>query len=148
MDIKELLNQDCIVLHSDLKTKKEVFENLSHVLATIGNVSDEKDYVDALMYRETLSETGLGMGIAIPHGKSSSVKKASIAFMTLSTPISDWPSLDDQPIDVVFQLAIPDDSNDLHIRMLSELARKLIHEDVVKALRNAQTPEDVYKALL
>ena len=148
MDIRELLNQDCIVLQSDLKSKKEVFEHLSHLLATIGNVSDEKDYVDALMYRETLSETGLGMGIAIPHGKSSSVKKASIAFMTLSTPISDWPSLDDQPIDVVFQLAIPDDSNDLHIRMLSELARKLIHEDVVKALRNAKTPEDVYKALL
>lgn len=148
MDIKELLNQDCIALQSDLKSKKEVFEHLSHLLATIGNVSDEKDYVDALMYRETLSETGLGMGIAIPHGKSSSVKKASIAFMTLSTPISDWPSLDDQPIDLVFQLAIPDDSNDLHIRMLSELARKLIHEDVVKALRNAKTPEDVYKALL
>lgn len=87
MDIKELLNQDCIALQSDLKSKKEVFEHLSHLLATIGNVSDEKDYVDALMYRETLSETGLGMGIAIPHGKSSSVKKASIAFMTLSTPI-------------------------------------------------------------
>ncbi len=147
MDINELLSEKCIVIGNDASSREEVFEQLAHLLFEDGKVSDEKDYINALNYRETLSETGLSDGIAIPHGKCKGVKKAGIGFMTLNKPITDWPSLDEKPIDVIFQLAIPADGDDLHIRMLSELARKLINQEVITALKNAKNAKDVYEAL-
>lgn len=147
MDISELLSEDCIVIGSNDTSREEVFEHLAHLLALSGKVSDEQDYVNALNYRETLSETGLSDGIAIPHGKCAGVKKAGIAFMTLNKPITDWPSLDEKPIEVVFQLAIPADGDNIHIRMLSELARKLVNQEVIAALKNAKSASDVYEAL-
>ena len=147
MDINELLSEKCIVIGNDASSREEVFEQLAHLLFEDGKVSDEKDYIHALNYRETLSETGLSDGIAIPHGKCKGVKKAGIGFMTLNKPITDWPSLDEKPIDVIFQLAIPADGDDLHIRMLSELARKLINQEVITALKNAKNAKDVYEAL-
>lgn len=147
MDINELLSEKCIIIGSDDASREEVFEHLAHFLFLEGKVTDEKDYINALNYRETLSETGLSDGIAIPHGKCQGVKKAGIAFMTLNKPITDWPSLDEKPIDVIFQLAIPADGDDLHIRMLSELARKLINQEVIATLKNAKSAKDVYEAL-
>ena len=147
MDINELLSEKCIVIGNDASSREEVFEQLAHLLFEDGKVSDEKDYINALNYRETLSETGLSDGIAIPHGKCKGVKKAGIGFMTLNKPITDWPSLDEKPIDDKNQLAIQDDGDDLHIRMLSELARKLINQEVITALKNAKNAKDVYEAL-
>ena len=149
MDISMLMDQSNIFFDLDLKSKQEVFEFLAKHFLTSGYISSKEAYIKAVEYRETLSETGLGEGIAIPHGKDASVVKAGIAFVRLKQPIIEWESMDDAPVQYVFLLAIPEkgEANE-HIRMISELARKLIHHEVIQAIKqaaNAQALLTVFK---
>lgn len=146
MNLQELLNESCIQMNMPLHTKQEVFASLAQSLYEQGIIDDPKAYIEAVEYRETLSETGLEDGIAIPHGIGSCVKKAAIAYMHLKEPI-EWESMDGKPIEHVFLLAIPADGDKVHIRMLSELAMKLIGKETRQALHHVQTREELYQAL-
>lgn len=85
------------------------------------------------------------MGIAIPHGKSSAVKEASIVFGRSNKGI-DYDSMDGKPAHLFFLIAVPEESSDLHLRALSEISRKLMHNDVREQLFKAETFEDFIKA--
>lgn len=136
MNISELMLEENISFDANLKTRSEVFDYLIDQLFESKIIESKEAFKDAVEYRETLSETGLGEGIAIPHGKTSAVLKPGIAFVRLASPI-EWPSLDDGPVQYVFLLAIPKNSQEQeHIRMISELARSLIKEDVISAIKS------------
>lgn len=134
MDISTLMNENCLSFDVELQSKEDVFQYLSEQLFQEQYISSKEEFLTALYYRESLSETGLGDGIAIPHGKTDCVEKAGIAFVRLRNAIP-WESLDGKPISYVFMLAIPHQGgDDAHIRMISELARSLIRPKVIQKL--------------
>lgn len=146
MGVSELLKASCISFDVSLNSKDEVFEYLINQLYEAGAIGSKATFLEAVKYRETLSETGLGEGIAIPHGKSDAVLHAAIAFVRLKEAIL-WESLDDKPVQYVFLLAIPNSGDDQHIRIISQLARSLIKEPVIAAIKNADNPETLLEAL-
>lgn len=147
MNLSELMNKNTISFDIELKDKNEVFDYLINQLYENNSIASKETFKEAVCFRETLSETGLGEGIAIPHGKSATVNKASIAFVRLHDGIA-WESLDDKPIQYVFLLAIPETSQDnQHIRMISELARSLIRQDVIGAVKNADDAETLLRVI-
>lgn len=143
MDITTLMNKSCISFDQSLSSKEEVFQYLSEQLYLAGYISSKELFLDALYYRESLSETGLGDGIAIPHGKADCVKRAGIAFVRLQDDIA-WESLDDKPIKYVFMLAIPQQGGDNeHIKMISELARSLIRPEIIEKVAHTASSNEL-----
>jgi fructose-specific phosphotransferase system IIA component len=98
------------------------------------------------MAREAQSTTGIGMGIAIPHGKSNAVKKTSIAFGRSERGV-DFQSLDSELAHLFFLIAVPEDAKDEHLRLLSQLSRKLVHQEVRQRLMETGSKEEVLKIL-
>lgn len=137
MFLKNLMTENCVFFQKNITEKEEALHVLIHGLKQEGYVSSESEFYEAVCFRESLSPTGLGDGIAIPHGKSSCVNKAGIAFMKLINTI-EWESLDDKGVQYIFLLAIPEgDEQNTHIKMISELARCLIKEDIIEKIKQA-----------
>jgi PTS system fructose-specific IIA component len=146
MAFAQLLTEDTIRMELDAQRKEECIEKLAATLGELDILSDQRSFVNAVLERETLGTTGIGFGIAIPHGKSSAVKRPSIAFARLKAPI-DWQSLDDQPVTMVFLIAVPEESANEHLQILASLSRKLIHEEFRDRLANAANVQDVLDIL-
>lgn len=146
MAIKDVLKQDLIEFNMISKGKKEAIAELAAMLYDRGYITDLDIYIDAVMKREEIASTGLGMGIAIPHGKSSAVKTPCVAFGRSEQGI-DYGADDGQPVHLVFLIAVPESSADEHLRILANISRKLIHETVREKLKVALTAESVYEVL-
>ncbi|MGN2339256.1 PTS sugar transporter subunit IIA [Clostridium cagae] len=105
MDLKNLTNENLIAIDLDLNKKEDVIKYLIKQLAKEGKISSEKEFLNAVLEREALSPTGFEGGLAVPHGKSDAVKKASFAVATLKKPISEWESVDENnKVEFVFYL--------------------------------------------
>ena len=117
-------------------------DHLAGLLEADGRLTNRAAYVQAVREREETGATGMEMGIAIPHGKSAGVRTASVAFGRAPGGV-DFGAADGTPADLVFLIAAPEGESDLHITLLSRLARKLVHEAFRDALRQAAAPEDV-----
>ncbi|GCF94621.1 PTS mannose transporter subunit IIAB [Enterococcus florum] len=147
MNVAEVLDIEQIVMDLDVSTKEDVIESLAVKLAEKGVLSDKHSYIEAVLDREQHATTGVGNGIAIPHGKSPVVTEAAIAFAKLKSPV-EWQSLDEQPVSIVIMLAIPDsEKGDTHLRLLSEIAVKLMDDDFVEALKEETRPVDIVTLL-
>lgn len=119
-----------------------VAENKADLLARIalllaGEAGDESEFREALVARERLGSTGLGRGVAIPHGRIAGIERASAAFIKLRTPI-DFGAVDAQPVDLVAALVVPAQFTDQHLQLLAELAELFSDDRLTKALREAQ----------
>lgn len=147
MNIRNVTNMNLIAIDLDVKTKEEVIVFLAELLYKQGIVNSVEKYVDQVMERENHETTGVGKGVAIPHGKSESVLKSSVAIAKLKHPI-EWNSLDDEPVDLVFQLAIrKSDEGDLHLKLLSNLACKLMEDEFVNVLRDTSDKQKILMLL-
>lgn len=147
MNIETLLPFEHIVLGLEATTKEEVVRQLAKILVAEGIVQSENEYVQSVMEREDHSTTGIGNNIAIPHGKSRAVSEPAIVFARLKAPL-EWQSLDDEPVTVVIMLAIPEEhQGDTHLRILSEIAMKLMDEDITEALKSETDKEIIAKLL-
>lgn len=147
MKIEEILDKNCIYLDKDLMNKDEVLIFLSEAMLKEEIIVNQKEYLDKVYYRESLSDTGLLDGIAIPHGISSTVLKPSIAFVRLKEGI-EWGSIDNQKVKYVFLLAIPEHSSDnLHIKMISELACSLMKPEIAKQINMVKTATELLEIL-
>ncbi|MEW9082802.1 PTS sugar transporter subunit IIA [Caldanaerobacter subterraneus] len=145
MEIKDVLNEKMMVFDLKAKTKEEVLEELVKILKENDVVDDEKGFLEVVKKREEEFSTGIGYGVAIPHGKSSLVKKPSIVFGKSQNGI-DYNSMDGKPAHLFFLIAVPDNSNELHLKVLADLSRALMHKEVREALEKASTPEEVIRA--
>jgi PTS system nitrogen regulatory IIA component len=145
MNIKDVLDEKMMVFDLKAKTKEEVLKELVKVLKENDVVDDEEGFLEVVKKREEEFSTGIGYGVAIPHGKSSLVKKPSIVFGKSQNGI-DYNSMDGKPAYLFFLIAVPDNSDELHLKVLAELSRALMHKEVREALEKASTPEDVIKA--
>lgn len=147
MSVAEVLDRQQIVIDLEATSKEMVVELLADELDKKGILSNRKAYIHSVLEREKHATTGIGNGIAIPHGKSEVVTEAAIAFAKLKTPV-EWQALDDQPVSIVIMLAIPDsEKGNTHIRLLSEIAMKLMDDDFVKALKEENEPTAIINLL-
>lgn len=141
MSIKEMFSKERTEFDLKAKNKDEVIDELIEILYKDGKVTDKEQLKEAVLHREEEFSTGIGMGIAIPHGKCSAVKEPAITF-GLSKAGIDYGSMDDKPAHLFFLIAVPETSSDVHLRALSEISRKLMHEDVRKKLKNVDNFDD------
>lgn len=147
MKIEEVLNENSIHLDKDLTSKKEVFDYLCSSLYQNGMISDKNTFQEKVYDREALSVTGLIDGVAIPHGVSDAVNQPSVAFVRTKKEI-EWESIDGKKIKYIFLLAIPNNTkDDVHIKMLSELARSLMDQNVISKLEYVETADELLNLL-
>lgn len=139
--VKDMFSKERVCFNLKSGSKSEVLSELIDILVTDGKVKDKVEFKKAVLAREAEFSTGIGMGIAIPHGKSNAVIEASIVFGKSTNGI-DFESMDGQPAHFFFLIAVPLDSNDLHLRALAEISRKLMHSEVRESLLKAETYED------
>jgi len=143
----ELISPDTICMDLGASTKEEAILKLADMLDSAGKLGSRQDYIKAVMERESLTTTGIGMGIAIPHGKSDAVIETGIAFGKSACGI-DWTSLDGQPVQLVFLLAVPEESaGTQHLQILARLARMLMDDAFRSDLMSATTPAEVLEVI-
>ena len=146
MNITELLNVNLIKLELTSKTKEDVIKEMANILDENGKLLDKDKYIKAVTAREKEFSTGIGMGIAIPHGKSSGVKEAALVFGRSINGI-DYQSMDDEPAHIFFLIAVPEESSDEHLKILSQISRKLMHKDLRESLMKATSSDEVITLL-
>ncbi|MGO1043494.1 PTS sugar transporter subunit IIA [Clostridioides difficile] len=145
MKISDVLKKEQIVFNLEATTKEETIKKLSRIFVENGIVDNEEEYVKSVLEREEHATTGIGNGIAIPHGKSDAVKKSSIIFAKSKNKI-EWEALDEKPVDSIFLLAISNiDKDSNHLVLLSKLATKLMDDENVDALKLADSAQEVIK---
>lgn len=145
MELADILAERSVLFCTGVKTKHQLFENLA---AHAGQLTGQKseDILDAITSREELGSTGLGNGIAIPHGKIAGLKGVNAVFARLDQPL-DFDAVDDEPVDLVVMLLAPTGAGADHLKALSRVARLLRTEQVVDALRRLTDPHQLYAVL-
>jgi PTS system nitrogen regulatory IIA component len=145
MDLADILTEESVIYCTDVTTKRGALELLAKRAAQLtGQTSDT--IFEALDSREALGSTGLGNGIAIPHGKLPGLHGVTAVFVRLETPI-EFDAVDDQPVDLLVGLLAPVGAGADHLRALAMVARMLRTETVVDRLRAAQDPERLHEVL-
>jgi len=143
MNIAELTGEHFVIRDLKSQTKKEVLTELAEVFAEGGLEIDSNRMVEVLLEREKLGSTGIGDGIAIPHGKLKGLKKLLIS-VGKSLPGIDFESLDGKPVHIFFMLVAPENSAGQHLKALAKISRMLKDEDFRAALMNAESTADMY----
>jgi PTS system fructose-specific IIC component len=146
MKITELLSKDTILLHIDGSQKEEAINQLVDVLYKAEKISDRSAFKAEIVKREQLSTTGIGDGIAIPHAKTKSVKKAAIAFGKSVSGIN-YEALDDKPSHLFFMIAAPEGANNTHLDALARLSGMLMKAEVRYQLLTATTAEEIIEII-
>ena len=141
MKITELLDIDSIDLNPQISNKEEAIDHLVNLLDQSGKLNDKEIYKESVLNREAQSTTGIGDGVAIPHGQSEGVKTAGLSAMVVKEGL-DFKSLDGQPTYLFFMIGAPKDSEGAHLQALAQLSTLLMEEDFRNALINASSKEE------
>lgn len=146
MNLEQLINLDRIDCQVAVSSKKKGLEELSELIS-IGHPNlTVHEVFENLISREKLGSTGIGHGVAIPHGRCPYVSQAVGAFIQLSGAV-DYDSADKQPVDLLFALLVPENSTDEHLEVLSQLAKVLRDPEIREKLRHAPDKETVFTIL-
>ena len=145
MEIIDLLTPDSIVPALKATCKKQALQELSRRGAKATGINDRRIF-DVLLERERLGTTGVGAGIAIPHGKMAELDKVKGVFAKLDEPI-DFDSIDEQPVDLIFLLLAPEDAGADHLKALARVSRLLRDKAVCEKLRGTESREAIYALL-
>lgn len=141
MKITELLDINSIDLNPQISNKEEAIDHLVNLLDQSGKLNDKEIYKESVLNREAQSTTGIGDGVAIPHGQSEGVKTAGLSAMVVKEGL-DFKSLDGQPTYLFFMIGAPKDSEGAHLQALAQLSTLLMEEDFRNALINASSKEE------
>ena len=145
MELADILAERAVLFCTDVGSKRQLFEELAAVAAELTG-HEKAEILSAITSREELGSTGLGNGIAIPHGKIAGLKRVTAVFARLAQPL-DFDSVDDQPVDLVVMLLAPTGAGADHLKALSRVARLLRTEQVVDDLRSTDDPARLYALL-
>lgn len=148
MEFHELIDENLVFYNLDLQDKKSVIEYIANVLAEKKYVESQQLFTKAVFKREQVGVTGIGNGIAIPHGKSNCVQEPRVVVVKLKNPI-EWESLDDEKVKYIFLFAIGDNPKAYldHLRLLASFAAKLGNDEKVKDIQNAADKKELIKVL-
>lgn len=141
MKITDLLEEKSIRLNAVASSKQEALNQIINLIYKTGNISNKEEYKKIVLEREKQGTTGIGEGIAIPHGKSNTVKKASLAAMVIPNGV-DFESLDNKKVNLMFLIAAPETKDNIHLEVLSRLSALLMDENFREKLRGAKTSEE------
>jgi PTS system nitrogen regulatory IIA component len=145
MEIAELLDTEGVVAKLPATSKKQALQELAKRATQITGLQ-ERVIFDVLLERERLGTTGVGNGIAIPHGKLPDLKKLCGLFARLEKPI-DFEAVDDQPVDLIFLLLAPEGAGADHLKALARVSRLLRDRTICEKLRGSDEPDALYSLL-
>ncbi|MEY8535009.1 fructose-specific PTS transporter subunit EIIC [Blautia pseudococcoides] len=141
MRITDLLDKRSISLNGAPKSKKEALDQVVALMAKSGKINDEEAYRKQVYAREEESTTGIGEGIAIPHGKCDAVDRPGLAAMVVKDGV-DFEALDGEPVTLIFLIAAPNTKDNVHLDVLSKLSVLMMDEAFSDSLRNARTVDE------
>jgi PTS system nitrogen regulatory IIA component len=146
MDLSDLLKPEAVLPSLHAQSKKQALQEVCETAARIAGLP-EREVFDVVLQRERLGSTGVGQGVAIPHGKLRSVRELVGVFARLARPV-DFDALDDQPVDLAFLLLAPESAGADHLKALARIARVLRDGAVAQRLRAAADAAEIYRILI
>jgi fructose-specific phosphotransferase system IIA component len=147
MRLTEILKPQNILVPLEAKTKNEAIGALVSLLAKNGDIQDPKAVLDAVLERETTRTTGIGNGLAIPHGKCSGTNQLVMAIGRLATPI-DFQAIDGRPVSLIWLLTSPPDKTGPHIHALARISRLMTIDKFRQALTQAKSSQEIYDVIV
>ena len=145
MNIASLLDTETILPHLKVESKDELLDSLINALEPHVENAEELERIRSAVYeREKIMSTGVGKGLAIPHGKAKGLEDNYAVFALLDNAV-EYGAIDDQPVDMVFLLVGPESQNSTHIKLLSRISRLMNNAEFRDKLSNCDTAEKVYK---
>ena len=147
MNINELLDEDFVIPDLKAKDKNGVLEELSEVICSHETTIDKGDLVKVLVERERLGSTGIGDGVAIPHGKLRGIRQPLISFGRSRDGL-DFDSMDGEPTHLFFLLVAPENSAGLHLKTLAKIAKVMKNRAFRKKLMEAKTREEIHDVIV
>lgn len=140
LSIDDVIHAGLVKLDVRADSRDDAIDELAALMESDGRLTDRESFVDAVRKRENEGPTGMEMGIAIPHGKSAAVQRASVVFGRSDAGI-DF-GAEDAPSRLLFLIAAPEGTENLHVTLLSKLARRLVHEEFRQELLDAGSPDE------
>ncbi|MBF0748600.1 PTS sugar transporter subunit IIA [Mammaliicoccus lentus] len=148
INLKKIINKDLMIINSQATDKDTILKELCLLLQEKQYINDYQSFLNDIYLREKEGVTGIGDGIAIPHGKSISVYETTVAIAVLKDEI-EWETLDDQDVKVVILFAVKDtDATTTHIVLLQKVATLLARETFIKQLKNIENKEELYDLII
>ncbi|NJL30748.1 MAG: PTS sugar transporter subunit IIA [Phycisphaerales bacterium] len=147
MRLTDILRPDCLKVPLAATAKQQAIYELVDLLADNGVVADREDLRAMVWQRENTRTTGIGHGVAIPHGKSVGAKSLVLAIGKTATPI-DFAAIDGKPVELIFLLVSPPDQTGPHIQALAGISRMLTDASFRASVRNAKSAEELYKLIV
>jgi len=141
MKITDLLDEKSIRLNASASSKQEALNQIINLISQTGNITNKDEYKKIVFKREEEGTTGIGDGIAIPHGKSNKVKKASLAAMVIPNGV-EFESLDNKKVNLIFLIAAPETKDNIHLEVLSRLSALLMDEVFREKLKRAKSGKE------
>jgi PTS system nitrogen regulatory IIA component len=145
MEIRDILQPEGVIAGLKAGNKKQALQDMARQAAAVTGIN-EKRIFETLLERERLGTTGVGNGIAIPHGKLSELNRLYGVFARLEKPI-DFDAIDEQPVDLVFLLLAPEEAGADHLKALARVSRLLRDAATCEKLRGAKTADGLYLLL-
>ncbi|MGB3724152.1 MAG: PTS IIA-like nitrogen regulatory protein PtsN [Glaciecola sp.] len=146
MIINDIISLDRTQCSVECNSKKRIFETISEIAVKQSPELDQVEVLASLVNREKMGSTGIGNGIAIPHGRIKGLTNMIAVILTSNKPI-EFDAIDSQPVDIFFAILVPDEQTNQHLEALSGIARKLSNKDIVKAIRKAENKNQIVAAL-
>lgn len=147
MNINQLIDQNHVLCCPKVASKKRLLEVVSELLAVDLPQISAHEIFDSLINREKLGSTGLGKGVAIPHGRLASLEKPVCAFIRLDEAV-EFDATDGKPVDLAFALLVPEDSTEEHLQVLSSIAELFSDQEFCTGVRNCRDTECLIQLLL
>jgi fructose-specific phosphotransferase system IIA component len=147
MRLTEILKPQNIKVPLNAKTKAEAIGELVSLLADNGELTDPKKVLDSVLERETTRTTGIGNGLAIPHGKCTGTDHLVMAIGRPATPV-DFQAIDGRPVNLIWLLSSPPDKTGPHIHALARISRLMTIDKFRHALSEAKTSQEIYDAIV
>ena len=146
MNLAEYLKPSAVAINNDISSKKRTLEEISRLLTAHAEFVSEKDVLVSLINREKLGSTGLGHGVAIPHGRLKGLGSVVGAFVKLRNPV-DYDAADEGHVDLVFGLLVPQEATSEHLQILAAIAEMFQDPARIAAIREADDPQQLHALL-
>ena len=147
MLLKDLITPERVACNVDAQSKKRALEKLSELIADTEDTVSSNDVFESLLARERLGGTGVGYGVAIPHGRLKDNELTLGAFIKLENGV-DYDATDHQPVDLLFALLVPQESTEEHLQILAQLAKMFSDQNFRSKLREVTTSEETHQLLV
>jgi PTS system nitrogen regulatory IIA component len=146
MLVSDLLSPERVLVDARATSKKKLLETVSKALVSHDSALDAREVFESLCARERLGSTGLGHGVAIPHGRVSSSLEPQAVFVRLAKPLA-FDAIDGVPVDLLFALAVPENCTSDHLNLLAQIAERFSDEQLLRNLRQADGATELVKLL-